>query len=201
MCHQLTWLSLKGARLVSDVGVRHLAQGCKGLVYLDLTGLYLLSDGKNRSFGVEGVQALCQGCQKLKTLHLSDCPQLVDIALKSIAGGLGNLKRLVLANSSKMVEPALGTCFAAGSFLFPPIIHLCTPPTTYSPSGHALPLSHTPGPWQRWVRGDGQGRGGRGAKLPPPQDCAPDQLRHPQLLRLESPGHRLPQAGVAAPGR
>ena len=35
---KLRWLNLKNLRLVTDIGVKHLAMGCKDLSHLDLSG-------------------------------------------------------------------------------------------------------------------------------------------------------------------
>ncbi len=44
------------ASQISDVGVRYLSQGCHRLQFLDATGVFLLTDGKTRDFGLEGLQ-------------------------------------------------------------------------------------------------------------------------------------------------
>ena len=41
---------------ISDVGLRYLSQGCPRLQNLDATGVFLITDGKTRDFGLEGLQ-------------------------------------------------------------------------------------------------------------------------------------------------
>jgi hypothetical protein len=41
---------------VSDVGLRYLSQGCPRIQTLDATGVFLITDGKQRDFGLEGLQ-------------------------------------------------------------------------------------------------------------------------------------------------
>ena len=72
------------------------------------TGLYLLSDGQNRDFGVEGLQALSQGCTKLKALNLTGCFRVAKVALRAIGKGLPQLEKLTLGRCVNMVEPAVG---------------------------------------------------------------------------------------------
>jgi hypothetical protein len=41
---------------ISDVGLRYLSQGCPRIQSLDATGVFLITDGKQRDFGLEGLQ-------------------------------------------------------------------------------------------------------------------------------------------------
>jgi hypothetical protein len=37
-CRQLRWLNLKNLRLITDIGLKHLAHGCVELRHLDISG-------------------------------------------------------------------------------------------------------------------------------------------------------------------
>ena len=60
---------------VTDVGVRALSANCPRLSHLNLSGMYLLTDGKQRDFGLEGLQALCGHGRNVTFLHLVGCFQ------------------------------------------------------------------------------------------------------------------------------
>lgn len=79
-------------------------------------GIYLISDGMKRDFGFEGVAALCQGCLQLKSLVLSDCFRIADMALKAIGKGLKDLQSLHLRNCPNLQEEAMGKA-SSKSFL------------------------------------------------------------------------------------
>ena len=62
----------KGVNQITDVGVRHLALGCKKIERLILSGVYLLTNGMDRDFGLEGLQALAKEITTLKSLNLAN---------------------------------------------------------------------------------------------------------------------------------
>lgn len=66
-------------------------------------GGFLISDGSKRDFGCEGIQALAQGCKKLKSLHLDDCFRVQDFALRALAGAL-ELEKLSLKDCYSIKE-------------------------------------------------------------------------------------------------
>jgi len=58
------------------VGVRHIAHHCTKIKHLNLSGIYLLTDGMKRDFGLEGIQALSVAAPDLTYLHLVGCFQV-----------------------------------------------------------------------------------------------------------------------------
>ena len=63
-CAGLQHLILTGLRSVSDVGLRYLSTSCKDLRTLDLSLVYLVSDGAKRDFGLEGLPAIALKCHR-----------------------------------------------------------------------------------------------------------------------------------------
>jgi len=86
-CKKLKSIVLLNLRRVSDVGVRCLAAGCHHLEALNGSGLAMLSDGVDRSFGLEGLQALGKSkcSRKMKHINFHGCTLLSTLSLKSIA--------------------------------------------------------------------------------------------------------------------
>ncbi|RLN98776.1 hypothetical protein BBJ28_00002976 [Nothophytophthora sp. Chile5] len=95
-CPELRALRLGGVKGVSDVGLRLLANGCAKLEVLHATNLYLISDGSNRDFGLEGLRAIAAGCHELQELNLSGCFQLQERALVAVGTSCPALRRLSL---------------------------------------------------------------------------------------------------------
>ncbi|RLN20903.1 hypothetical protein BBJ28_00011454 [Nothophytophthora sp. Chile5] len=95
-CPELRALRLGGVKGVSDVGLRLLADGCAKLELLHATNLYLVSDGSNRDFGLEGLRAIAAGCHELQELNLSGCFQLQERALMAVGASCPALRRLNL---------------------------------------------------------------------------------------------------------
>ncbi len=65
-CVSLKYLNIKNCKRITDVGVRLIGNGCPAIKSLDLGGLYLLTDGMNRNFGLEGLQALGASASNLE---------------------------------------------------------------------------------------------------------------------------------------
>ncbi|KAF1331498.1 Glucose-6-phosphate isomerase, partial [Globisporangium splendens] len=101
-CHVLKSLRLPNVKNVSNVGLRLLATGCPQLELLHASNLYLVSDGSNRDFGLEGLRAIAQDCKKLKDLNLSGCFQLVERAVVALGVGCPELKRVSLKACPKI---------------------------------------------------------------------------------------------------
>eukprot|EP00968_Pinguiococcus_pyrenoidosus_P007801 scaffold529_cov308-Pinguiococcus_pyrenoidosus.AAC.93 len=106
-CPFLKELDLQNANRVTDVGVRYLSEGCKGIVKLNLRGLFFLSDGMKRDFGLEGLQALCGNVRGLQDLCLAGCFQVSTKALNAIAGSGAQLRRLSVAECPKVSESGM----------------------------------------------------------------------------------------------
>ena len=102
-CKKLRSIVLVNLRRVSDVGVRCLATGCHHLEALNGSGLTMLSDGVDRSFGLEGLQALGKSnCSTtMKHLNLHGCSLLGTLSLKAIAN-FSNLETLNLSGCNKL---------------------------------------------------------------------------------------------------
>ena len=107
-CSQLRSIILTSLKKVSDVGLRHLADGCHSLEHLNGSGLYLVSDGINRGFGFEGLQALArsQCARSMKKFNMHGCFRICLIALKSIAS-FTELRCLTLSGCTKLVPEGL----------------------------------------------------------------------------------------------
>ena len=125
-CPKLISAVLTNVKRVSDVGLRCLANGCSALETLNCSGLSMLSDGVNREFGLEGLQALgassCSstvGSNRLLTyghtnLHLSfavqsqlrnlnvrGCTLISTLSMRAISK-FANLERLDLSSNNKL---------------------------------------------------------------------------------------------------
>ncbi|KAF1793117.1 Leucine-rich repeat domain, L domain-like [Phytophthora cactorum] len=83
-CPELRSLKINGVKGISDVGLRLLAAGCTKLELVHTANLYLVSDGSNRDFGLEGLRAIASKCYELQDLNLSGCFQLQERALVAI---------------------------------------------------------------------------------------------------------------------
>nr|KAE8935046.1 hypothetical protein PF009_g14993 [Phytophthora fragariae] len=95
-CPELRVLRINGVKGISDVGLRLLAAGCAKLELLHAANLYLVSDGSNRDFGLEGLRAIASRCPELQDLNLSGCFQLQERALVAIGASCPALRRLSL---------------------------------------------------------------------------------------------------------
>jgi hypothetical protein len=102
-CSGLKTVVLTNLKHVSDVGVRSLGEGCPQLENLVLAGVYLLSDGIQRDFGFEGMQAMSKSsCAKhIRSLNVHGCFQMQTVALASIGRFLA-LENLVLSGCTKL---------------------------------------------------------------------------------------------------
>lgn len=101
-CPVLENLSIASLKKVTDIGVRHLSRGCPRLQLLDVTGLFLITDGKVRDFGLEGLQALAQTCGNLRTLNLTGCFQVAEVALRALGRGCTSLTAISLAGCHRV---------------------------------------------------------------------------------------------------
>ncbi|KAG7388556.1 hypothetical protein PHYPSEUDO_012193 [Phytophthora pseudosyringae] len=95
-CPELRALRINGVKGISDVGLRLLAAGCTKLELLHAANLYLVSDGSNRDFGLEGLRAIASKCHELQDLNLSGCFQLQERALVAIGASCPALRKLSL---------------------------------------------------------------------------------------------------------
>ncbi|KAG1685520.1 hypothetical protein DVH05_008297 [Phytophthora capsici] len=95
-CPELRYLRINSVKGISDVGLRLLAAGCPKLELLHAANLYLVSDGSNRDFGLEGLRAIASKCSQLQDLVLSGCFQLQERALVAIGASCPALRRLSL---------------------------------------------------------------------------------------------------------
>lgn len=105
-------LRLAGCKRVGDVGVRHLAGGCPELGELDFGGLFLLSDGAQRGFAQEGLQALADAAPPIEALNLGGCTQVGDRIARRLPRAFPDLKRLTLSACGRLTAPGLRDCFA-----------------------------------------------------------------------------------------
>lgn len=109
-CSDLRTIVLLNAKKISDIGIRYLAEGCHLLESLNVSGLYMLSDGVQRDFAHEGIQSLgrskCVKC--VRKLNLHGCFQISKWALKAIAS-MSVLEHLVLSGCTKLTIVGLTT--------------------------------------------------------------------------------------------
>ncbi|KAA0160285.1 hypothetical protein FNF31_04450 [Cafeteria roenbergensis] len=105
-------LRLAGCKRVGDVGVRHLAGGCPELAELDFGGLFLLSDGAQRGFAQEGLQALADAAPPIEALNLGGCTQVGDRVARRLPRAFPDLKRLALSACGGLTAPGLRDCLA-----------------------------------------------------------------------------------------
>ncbi|GBG27509.1 F-box/LRR-repeat protein 20 [Hondaea fermentalgiana] len=106
-CPELVWLDISGLKQVSDVGIRYLADGCKRLKHLECANVYMLTDGVQRDFGIEGLQALVGACADLEYLGLAQCFQVGPRILRLLSEGIDPLTEL---KSSKLGHALKGLC-------------------------------------------------------------------------------------------
>lgn len=93
-CPELHWLDISGIKQVSDVGMRYLADGCKHLHRLECANVYMLTDGVQRDFGIEGLQALVSSCREIQYLNLTQCFQVGPRILRLLSEGIDPLTEL-----------------------------------------------------------------------------------------------------------
>jgi F-box/leucine-rich repeat protein 2/20 len=106
-CKRLKSIVLVNLKRVSNAGIRCLATGCPNLESLNASGLVMLSDGVDRSFGLEGIQALGKShCSlTMKRLNLHGCSQLSSNSLKAISNFI-NLETLDLSSCTSITIEA-----------------------------------------------------------------------------------------------
>ncbi|KAJ0396432.1 hypothetical protein P43SY_007757 [Pythium insidiosum] len=115
---------------VSDVGLRFLATGCPQLQVLQLQRLYLVSDGSNRDFGLEGLQAVANGCSAaiavhgtaLRELVVSQCDRITDVGLRHLAQRADQFELLDFSGCVKLTDVGLNALVDA--FQRPSLAHL-----------------------------------------------------------------------------
>ncbi len=66
-CFSMKKLHLKHCSRITDVGVRLIGTGCKEIQLIDIGGLHLITDGMNRDFGLEGIQAFAASARTVQT--------------------------------------------------------------------------------------------------------------------------------------
>jgi hypothetical protein len=106
-CVDLRKLNVTGLRYCTDIGIRHLSSGCKKIERLILDGIYLLSNGMNRNFGLEGLQALSQECHALRAISLGNCFQVAARVVKAMAKGCPLLEDVRFAGCTKVDAESL----------------------------------------------------------------------------------------------
>ena len=99
-------LNISGLKKVTDVGIRLLG-GCKSLEVVNFSGIFLLTDGMKRDFGLEGIQAFAKECHKLTSINLSSCFQIHQISMTAIARNMPSLKELNLTMCKRIDYSAL----------------------------------------------------------------------------------------------
>ena len=113
-CHVLKSVDLRGARRVTDVGVRVLGAALgETLDELDLGGMHLVTDGVDRGFGFEGLLALAQDVRRLKKLHLDGCFQVSQRTLVALSKGCRTLVELGLAGCPRLTADGVGALVSA----------------------------------------------------------------------------------------
>ncbi|ETL49398.1 hypothetical protein L916_01123, partial [Phytophthora nicotianae] len=106
-CPELKSLQINGVKGISDVGLRLIAAGCRKLELLHTANLYLVSDGSNRDFGLEGLRAIASKCRELRDVNLSGCFQLQERALVAIGTSCCELRKLSLQACYDITLPAV----------------------------------------------------------------------------------------------
>lgn len=114
-CSKLQSIDLRGARRVTDVGIRVLFASLGDVVeYLDCSLLHLLTDGpSDRGFGFEGLLALARDASKLKALHLDGCFQVSTRALTALSKARIELRELGLAGCPRISVAGVTALVAA----------------------------------------------------------------------------------------
>ena len=70
----------------------------------------MISDGKKRDFGAEGIQAMVEGCTNLRSLNVTGCFRIAKVALQAIGAKLKKLEKIVLARCVNMTEEGASKC-------------------------------------------------------------------------------------------
>jgi len=91
----LTFLSLKGCNLFSDLGISDVANGCRGLRHLILN---------NSCVTDRGIYDLTTKCVGLRRLSLDYCPALTDISLENIGSSCSDLVEFSARGCFRMTE-------------------------------------------------------------------------------------------------
>lgn len=102
-CKNLRSIVLLNVKRVGDVGIRYLATECCHIERLNASGLSMLSDGVDRSFSLEGLQALGDSkcTSTLKHLNLHGCSQVCNLSLIAISN-FGSLESLDLSGCTNL---------------------------------------------------------------------------------------------------
>jgi hypothetical protein len=135
---------------VSDVGVASISAGCPNLKYLNIKGLYLLSDPrfnpiknkpikKKRDISVTapekednwlqtiGIAALSKNCPQLESLDVSGCFRLNEVFSRCVSKGLLNLKRLSMVGCKQASSEAMVAVFKNCQLLEEIVLTDCGP--------------------------------------------------------------------------
>ena len=86
----------RGAHRISRVGLRMYTEGCPGLISVDLSGCYQITDAC--------VIALSQGCPKLSSLDLRNCGQITDACVIALSQGCPQLSSLNLYGCEQITD-------------------------------------------------------------------------------------------------
>ena len=63
-CTDLLEFHVMGNKAITNIGLRYVASKCSQLIKVNFSGLFLISDGDTRDFGIEGMQAVVFGCPR-----------------------------------------------------------------------------------------------------------------------------------------
>lgn len=115
-CQSLVRIDLRGARCVSDVGVRVLGASLGSVLeFFDCSFLHLLTDGSDRGFGFEGLLALARDISALTALHLDGCFQVSTRVLTALSKARVEFRELGLAGCPRLTVEGLGSLAGANS--------------------------------------------------------------------------------------
>ena len=115
-CHVLEKVDIRGARRITDVGIRVLGAALgEQLLHLDVGQMHLLTDGMDRGFGFEGILALAQDAKCLRVLRLDGCFQVSKRSLAALAKGCSYLEELGLAGCPRLHAQEFGDLCHASS--------------------------------------------------------------------------------------
>lgn len=85
-CGRIERLTLTGCVMLTDLGVRSLIDGSRGLLALDITGLDSVTD--------YSLLAVADNCLRLQGLNITDCSKITDESLVAVAEACRYLKRV-----------------------------------------------------------------------------------------------------------
>lgn len=114
-CPKLQRLNLNSCSTITDLSLKDLAEGCHQITHINISWCDQITDSgtlvfisktsrnTNKQKLLAGVEALAQGCKKLKFFIAKGCLQINDKAVSCLANNCPNLESINLHSCSVRV--------------------------------------------------------------------------------------------------